>query len=44
MLIISREFIEQSGGDPTNAPSGQVNDASAWAICKLNMLRMACLR
>ena len=30
MLIISREFIEQSGGDPTNLRlCGQVNDASA---------------
>jgi type I restriction enzyme M protein len=39
MLIISREFIEQSGGDVTNVRlCGQVNDASAWAICKLNML------
>jgi len=39
MLIISREFIEQSGGDPTNLElCGQVNDASAWSICKLNML------
>ena len=38
MLIISREFIEQSGGDPTNVRlCGQVNDASAWAICKLTM-------
>jgi type I restriction enzyme M protein len=39
MLIISREFIEQSGGDPTNLRlCGQVNDTSAWSICKLNML------
>ena len=39
MLIISREFIEQSGGDPTNVRlCGQINDASAWSICKLNML------
>ncbi len=39
MLIISREFVEQSGGDPTNLRlCGQVNDASAWSICKLNML------
>ena len=39
MLIISRESIEQSGGDPTNLRlCGQVNDASAWSICKLNML------
>lgn len=39
MLIISREFVEQSGGDPTNIRlCGEVNDASAWSICKLNML------
>src|SRR3990170_4740513 len=39
MLIISREFIEQSGSDVTNLRlCGQVNDASAWSICKLNML------
>ncbi|MFG0243614.1 MAG: N-6 DNA methylase [Phycisphaerales bacterium JB054] len=39
MLIISREYIEHSGGDPTNLRlCGQVNDASAWAICKINML------
>jgi len=39
MLIISREYIEQCGGDPTNMRlCGQVNDASAWSICKLNML------
>ena len=39
MLIISREYVEQSGGDVTNLHlCGQVNDASAWSICKLNML------
>jgi type I restriction enzyme M protein len=39
MLIISRESVEQSGGDPTNLRlCGQVNDASAWSICRLNML------
>ena len=39
MLIINREFVEQSGGDPSNLRlCGQVNDASAWSICKLNML------
>src|SRR5438132_5021480 len=39
MLIITREFIEHSGGDPTDLRlCGQVNDASAWSICKLNML------
>lgn len=39
MLIISREFVEQSGGDPTNLRlCGQVLDPSAWSICRLNML------
>lgn len=39
MLIISREYIEQSGGDTSNLRlCGQVNDASAWSICKLNMM------
>jgi type I restriction enzyme M protein len=39
MLIISREYIEQSGGDPSNLRlAGQVSDPSAWSICKLNML------
>lgn len=39
MLIISREYVEQSGGDPSNLRlCGQVNDASAWSLCKLNML------
>ncbi|EIC22383.1 type I restriction-modification system subunit M [Thiorhodovibrio frisius] len=39
MLIISREYVEQSGGDPRDLVlAGQVNDASAWSICKLNML------
>ncbi|MGI9249646.1 MAG: N-6 DNA methylase [Pseudohongiellaceae bacterium] len=39
MLIISREYLEQSGDDPTNLRlCGQVNDASAWSICKINML------
>ncbi|MDQ1336230.1 MAG: type restriction enzyme protein [Thermodesulfobacteriota bacterium] len=39
MLIISREYVEQSGGDTNNLRlCGQVNDASAWSICKINML------
>ncbi len=39
MLIIGREYIEQSGGDPTNLRlCGQVNDPSAWSICRINML------
>jgi len=39
MLIIAREYIEQSGGDPTDLRlCGQVIDSSAWSICKINML------
>ncbi len=39
MLIISREYIEQSGGDSSNLRlCGQANDASAWSIRKINML------
>lgn len=39
MLIISREYVEQSGGDTSDLRlCGQVNDASAWSICRLNML------
>ncbi len=39
MLIITHEYIEQSGGDATDLRlCGQVNDASAWSICRLNML------
>lgn len=39
MLIITREYIEESGGDPTNLRlCGQGNDPSAYPICKLNML------
>lgn len=39
MLILSREFVEQSGEDPRNLwLCGQDNGHSAWAICKLNMI------
>jgi len=39
MLIMSHEFVEQSGGDPRNLRlCGQDNGHSAWAICKLNMI------
>ena len=39
MLIISHEYIDQSGGDPSNLRlCGQVRDPSAWAICRLNMI------
>lgn len=39
MLILSKEYVEQSGGDGANLDlSGQVLDVSAWTICKLNMI------
>ncbi len=39
MLIISHEYIDQSGGDASNLRlCGQVRDPSAWAICRLNMI------
>jgi len=39
MLILSREFVEESGEDPKNLRlCGQDNGHSAWAICKLNMI------
>jgi len=39
MLIMSHEFIEQSGEDPHNLRlCGQDSGHSAWAICKLNMI------
>lgn len=45
MLIISREHIEHSGGDPTNLRlCGQVNDASAWSIWKRKSVRSSCSR
>lgn len=39
MLILSKEYIEQSGGDGQDVRlAGQVLDVSAWTICKLNMI------
>lgn len=39
MLILSKEYVEESGGDGKNLElSGQVLDVSAWTICKLNMI------
>jgi type I restriction enzyme M protein len=39
MLIMSHEFVEQSGENPRNLRlCGQDNGHSAWAICKLNMI------
>src|SRR3954454_2568247 len=39
MLILSKEYIEESGGDGRNlALAGQEKDGSVWAISKMNML------
>ncbi|MCW2899280.1 MAG: putative restriction enzyme subunit [Streptosporangiaceae bacterium] len=39
MLILSKEYVEESGGDGRNlALSGQERDGSVWAISKMNML------
>ncbi len=38
MLILSREYVEQTGGDPRNlALYGQDANGGVWAICKMNM-------
>ena len=39
MLILSREYVEQTGGDPRNlALYGQDENGGVWAMCKMNML------
>ncbi|MFI0930387.1 N-6 DNA methylase [Streptomyces sp. NPDC021019] len=39
MLILSKEYVEESGGDSRNlALAGQEKDGSVWAISKMNML------
>ena len=39
MLILSKEYVEQCGGDSADMRlAGQVLDVSAWTICKLNMI------
>ncbi|WP_275293444.1 N-6 DNA methylase [Amycolatopsis sp. La24] len=39
MLILSKEYVEESGGDGRNlALAGQEKDGSVWAISKMNML------
>lgn len=39
MLILSREYVEQTGGDPNNlALYGQDENGGVWAMCKMNML------
>jgi type I restriction enzyme M protein len=39
MLILSKEYIEENGGDGQNLHlAGQEKDGSVWAISKMNML------
>lgn len=39
MLILSKDYIEENGGDSRNlALAGQEKDGSVWAISKMNML------
>lgn len=39
MLILSREYVADSGGDPRNLYlAGQEKDGSVWSIAKMNML------
>jgi type I restriction enzyme M protein len=39
MLILSRDYIRETGGDPHDlALYGQDSNGSVWAICKMNLL------
>uniref|UniRef100_A0A7C4CE65 site-specific DNA-methyltransferase (adenine-specific) n=1 Tax=candidate division WOR-3 bacterium TaxID=2052148 RepID=A0A7C4CE65_UNCW3 len=39
MLILSRQFVEEHGGNPRNIHVyGQDNNGGVWAICKMNMI------
>jgi type I restriction enzyme M protein len=39
MLILSKDYVEENGGDPRDlALAGQEKDGSVWAISKMNML------
>lgn len=39
MLILSREYVAETGGDPRNlALYGQDNNGGVWAMCRMNML------
>ena len=39
MLIQSRQFVEEHGGDPRNLSlCGQDNNGGVWAICKMNVI------
>jgi type I restriction enzyme M protein len=43
MLIVSREYVQETGGDPRDlALYGQDANGSVWAICKMNLLLHAC--
>jgi type I restriction enzyme M protein len=39
MLIVSRQYVEEHGGDPRNLSLyGQDENGGVWAICKMNMI------
>ena len=39
MLILSRQYVEEHGGDPRNLRLyGQDENGGVWAICKMNMI------
>lgn len=39
MLILSKEYVEEHGGNPKNLRLyGQDNNGGVWAICKMNMI------
>ena len=39
MLILSKQYIEEHGGNPKNLRLyGQDNNGGVWAICKMNMI------
>src|SRR5215213_5791573 len=39
MLLLSRQYVEEHGGDPRNlALHGQDSNGTTWAICKMNMI------
>ncbi len=39
MLIVSRQYVEEHGGDPGNLSLyGQDENGGVWAICKMNMI------
>ena len=39
MLILSRQYVEEAGGNPRNLSLfGQDNNGGVWAICKMNMI------